>query len=71
VGKFELILFMCSMVAQECAEPKPQIHLYRSHYDCIAAGYLRSFKEVQILKEDNVNDLKIVISFTCKEITES
>lgn len=71
MGKFELVLLMCSMVAQECAEPKAQPHLYQSHFDCAAAGYIRSLKELHTLEETDVNNLKIVVSFTCTELTES
>ena len=71
MGKFELVLLMCSIVAQECAEPKHQPHLYQSHFDCAGAGYIRSLKELHSLEETNVNNLKIVVSFTCTEITES
>ena len=71
MGKFELVLLMCSMVANICAEPKTHIHLYQSHSDCAAAGYVRSLKEIQSLQKTDVDDLKIIISFTCQEVTQS
>jgi len=71
MGKFELVLLMCSMVANTCAEPKTHIHLYQSHSDCAVAGYIRSLKEIQSLQKTDVDDLKIIVSFTCQEVTQS
>ena len=63
MGKFELVLLMCSMVAQECAEPKTHIHLYQSHSDCAVAGYIRSLKEIQSLQKTDVDDLQTMAAF--------
>ena len=68
MGKFELVLLMCSIVAQDCAEPKHQPHLYQSHFDCAAAGYILSGEYFSQFDENVVNEQKLAIKFECKDL---
>jgi hypothetical protein len=36
--KFLLVIQICSVVLQQCAEPI-QMNTYNSHYDCATAGF--------------------------------
>ena len=69
--KFLLVLHLCSFITQTCPNMMYPQGTYDTWSDCAAAGYIRSLKELHTLEETDVNNLKIVVSFTCKELTES
>jgi len=69
--KFELLMIVCSVLNGECSQPTKQIPLFTSHYECASVGYLRALKILDDIGADLVNNNKIVISFSCKEIIKA
>jgi hypothetical protein len=40
---------------------------FNSSYDCLQEGYMESQKILKELGENVVNDMNIIVKFTCKE----
>ena len=72
--KYLLILYMCSINTGQCPSSNVSGYQFKSHYDCVNAGYavaqrtFRNLEEYEEFDKDHINKNKIVIKFECKEI---
>jgi len=69
--KFELIMTICSILANDCTPPVSDNVLYNTHYECAISGYNKSIDVLNDFTEEKVNKAKIIVSFGCVEITAS
>ena len=68
--KFLLVIQICSAVLQQCTEPI-QMNIYNSHYDCATAGFLKGITVIRELVVESSNENKMVMNFSCQELTSS
>ena len=68
--KFLLVIQICSAVLQQCTEPI-QMNTYNSHYDCATAGFLKGITVIRELGVEYSNENKMVMNFSCQELTSS
>ena len=45
--------------------------MYNSHYDCATGGFLRGITIMREMGEKEVNENKMLMNFTCQELTNS
>ena len=64
--KFLLVIQICSVVMQQCTEPK-EMGLYKSHYDCATAGFINAMGAIREIGPEEVNTNKLLVNFSCKE----
>ena len=68
--KFLLVIQICSTVLLQCTEPI-QMNTYNSHYDCATAGFLKGITVIRELGVEYSNENKMVMNFSCQELTSS
>tara|TARA_B100000989_G_scaffold269921_1_gene225692 strand:+ start:1616 stop:1852 length:237 start_codon:yes stop_codon:yes gene_type:complete len=72
--KYILILHLCSMLNNTCSSQSIPGYQFKSHYDCIDAGYAisqQTFRNLETFEQFNkeyIDQSKTVIKFECKEI---
>ena len=69
--KFLLIIQICSAITQQCTDPIKIYPMYNSHYDCASGGFLRGMTIMRELGQQEVNEKKMLMNFTCQELTSS
>jgi len=69
--KFLLIIQICSVLSQQCTNPINIYPMYNSHYDCASGGFLRGITIMREMGEKEVNENKMLMNFTCQELTNS
>ncbi len=75
--KFFLTIYVCSAVAQQCAELPIEKHDYKrfygSHYDCVQKGLGESYSilyDGEIFNADQVESLRLYPNFSCEEVEQ-
>ena len=63
--KFILSMIMCSSVYNTCLPPFPMSELYKSHYECMIAGYNESIKKAKEIGAEEINKYGTIIKFYC------
>ena len=58
---------MCASVYNQCLPPFQMSELYKSHYECMMAGYDESIKKVKEIGPEEINKYGTVIKFYCTE----
>ena len=72
--KYILVLYMCSMLSNNCPTSTISGYQFESHYQCVDAGYgvsQQTFRNLQDLEEwsrEYIEQQKIAIRFECKEL---
>ena len=72
--KFMLILYMCSMVTNDCPSNHIPVYTFTSHTGCVQMGYriahntFKSLEEIEEFDREYVETNKIVVKFECKEL---
>lgn len=75
--KYILVLYMCSMVNNQCPSHTISGYQFKSHFDCVNAGYgvaqstYNNLKELEDWDKEHINKNKLVIKFECREIKSS
>ena len=65
---------MCSRLSNSCPSSTISGYQFKSHYDCVNAGYaiaqntLRNLEEIEEYNKDYVEQSKIVVKFECREL---
>ena len=68
--KFILIISLCSFINNQCLPPAQIKGEYNSWKECTLAA-LEISKKLIIAQEDTfVNDNKVAVQFTCKEVKQ-
>ncbi len=72
--KYVLILYMCSMISNQCPSSTISGYQFNTYFDCVNAGYgvaqqtYNNLKELEDWDKQHINENKIVIRFECKEV---
>ena len=66
--KFLLIMQVCSALHMSCMDPM-EVGIYKTHFDCATAGYLKAIGLTREVGEDISNRDRITIKFECKPVT--
>ena len=72
--KYILVLYMCSMLSNNCPTSTIAGYQFNTHYDCGNAGYavaqstFRNLKELEEWDREYLEQSKIVVKFECREI---
>ena len=66
-----LILWVCSSINNTCLSPPIYQTLpYKTHYECVKAGYRDSLKLVETMGKSIIERKRLFIAFNCKpEVT--
>jgi len=67
--KFVLILYMCSMITQQCNNGLHINQEFNSHYNCAIAGYDMASKIMENMDTKIINDNRLAIKFECRSIS--
>ena len=69
-----LVLYMCSMLSNNCPQSTIAGYQFNTHYDCVNAGYaiaqstFRNLKELEEWDRQYIEQSKIVVKFECREV---
>ena len=64
--KYFLILWVCSAIDGSCITPPIQNpQPFKSHYECVKAGYLAGLQMVQSMGEKVVEKNRLFVPFNC------
>ena len=72
--KFVIVLYMCSMLSNNCPSSHFPGYSFNSHSECVEYGYRLAQRSLKFLSEDEdwskdrINTEKMVIKFECKEL---
>jgi len=72
--KFALVLWMCSLVHNNCPSSTFVGYTFNNHYDCVNAGYgfaqktFRALDELEEYDRAYVEQNRIVVKFECRSI---
>jgi len=64
--KFILVMYMCSMLTQQCNNGLYINQEYNSHYDCAVNGYKLASDAIKNMDENLVNDNRLAVKFECR-----
>ena len=60
-------MIICSQVQSTCYPPAVLNKEFNNSYQCLQEGYMESQKILKELGEVTVNEMNIIVKFTCKE----
>ena len=63
--KIALAMIMCTALYQECLPPHTIPETYRTHYDCLEAGYKESIRKLEGIGREEINKYSMDIRFRC------
>ena len=66
MGKFLLVLQICSVIEAECLAPQ-QADVYNSWSDCARAGAVESLSLMNAIGDNLLNNKKILITYSCQQ----
>ena len=72
--KYILVLYMCSMINNNCPSSSIAGYQFTNHFDCVNAGYaiaqstFRNLKELEEYEREYIEQSKIVVKFECREL---
>ena len=68
--KYIIILYMCSFSTSppQCLPGQILGIEFNDYTDCILEGYLQSYKNLNKLSREEINNNQLAIKFDCKEI---
>jgi hypothetical protein len=69
--KFLLIIQICSVITQQCTDLIKIYPMYNSHFDCATGGFLIGMTTMREIGQEEVNEKKMLMNFTCQELTSS
>jgi hypothetical protein len=58
---FTLILYICSAAANTCIEPYTWPDTFDSSYNCMLKGYEQSYKKIEEMGPEKVNEFNVYI----------
>ena len=65
---FGLVLYICSAAANTCIEPYKWQDTFDSSYKCMLKGYEQSYKKIEEMGPERVNEFNVYIKFDCLQI---
>jgi len=65
-----LILWVCSSITTTCLTPPIyQTETFKTHYECVKAGYVDGLKLVETIGEATIERQKLFVAFNCRPET--
>ena len=70
--KFVLILYICSMVSNECQQSIISGYQFDSHNECVFSGYgvaqnkFKNLEETEDFEKDYIEQEQLAVKFECK-----
>ena len=71
ISKYLLIIYLCSISAQQCDNGMVTGYSFPDHYDCAVKGYEFALEAMQKMDREFVNKDKLAVKFECKEVKVS
>ena len=75
--KFFLTIYVCSVIAQQCAELPIEKHdykrFYNTHYECVQKGLGESYSilfDGEIFDSEQVESLELYTNFMCQKVEQ-
>ncbi len=74
MSKFVVILYMCSMLSNNCPSSHMPGYSFNTHTECVEFGYRVSHKtfvnlgELEEFETSYIENSRIVVKFECKEV---
>jgi hypothetical protein len=75
--KFFLTIYVCSVIAQQCAELPIEKHDYKrfydTHYECVQKGLGESYSilfDGKIFDPEQVKSLELYTNFMCQKVEQ-
>ena len=68
--KFMLILKICSAVDGTCLPEQP-VNVYDSWFECGKSGTMNTLATLDLIGKDLINDNRLYVVFTCKQLSET
>ena len=65
---FGLVLYIFSAAANTCIEPYKWPDTFDSSYKCMLKGYEQSYKKIEEMGPERVNEFNVYIKFDCLQI---
>ena len=65
---FGLVLYISSAAANTCIEPYKWPDTFDSSYMCMLKGYEESYKKIEEMGPERVNEFNVYIKFDCLQI---
>ena len=65
---FGLVLYICSAAANTCIEPYKWPDTFDSSYTCMLKGYEESYKKIEEMGSERVNEFNVYIKFDCLQV---
>ena len=65
---FGLVLYICSAAANTCIEPYKWPDTFNSSYTCMLKGYEESYKKIEEMGPERVNEFNVYIKFDCLQM---
>ena len=65
---FGLVLYICSAAANTCIEPYKWPDTFNSSYTWMLKGYEESYKKIEEMGPERVNEFNVYIKFDCLQI---
>jgi hypothetical protein len=65
--KFMLVMYACSVIANECGTPMQDPKLYNSYKECALASYALATEVMTSINDAVVNKDKLFFGFSCVE----
>ena len=69
--KIILIIYVCSVVSNNCMPPIEFKIPYNDSFDCYIDGYKKSVDLLEEMGRDEVNKYEIYTKFTCEKLLET
>ena len=72
--KFVIILYMCSMLSNNCPSSHYPGYTFNSHTECVEYGYrlaygtFKNLEEMEQMEREYIENSRIVVKFECKPI---
>ena len=73
--KIILVIYICSVVSQQCAEVPMEKHeynrFYKTHYGCMQKGLGESYEVLfggKVFQADQIESLELYPKFTCEKL---
>ena len=72
--KFVIVLYMCSMLSNNCPSSHFPGYSFNSHSECVEYGYrlaygtFKNLEEQEEMKKEYIENSRIVVKFECRAI---
>ena len=72
--KFVIVLYMCSMLSNNCPSSHFPGYSFNSHSECVEYGYrlaygtFKNLEEMEEMEKEYIENSRIVVKFECRPV---